>query len=64
MAYFLDPALDALARGTDRSASSARKVTPNRFAKDCSGGCGAVVPAGKGRLEKKAGAWQVYHLAC
>lgn len=60
MAYFLDPTLNALATGRTVKV----KVTPNKFAKACDAGCGARVGAGEGRLEKKAGAWKVYHLAC
>lgn len=62
MAYFLDPALAALATGGPATVPA--KVMPNKFAKACDAGCGGRVDAGKGRLEKKAGAWKVYHLAC
>jgi len=62
MAYFLDPALAALAAGPPTPVPA--KVLPNKFAKACDAGCGERVCAGAGRLEKKAGAWRVYHLAC
>jgi len=62
MAYFLDPALAALTERPQRIVEA--KIIPNRFAKVCDGGCGSRVPAGEGRLEKEAGAWKVYHLAC
>lgn len=62
MAYFLDPALAALCNAAPTTAPA--KVMPNKFAKACDAGCGSRVDAGKGRLEKKAGAWKVYHLAC
>jgi hypothetical protein len=62
MAYFLDPALAALCNAAPATVPA--KVMPNKFAKACDAGCGGRVDAGKGRLEKKAGAWKVYHLAC
>lgn len=62
MAYFLDKELAALTEGV-QPVSPAR-ILPNKFAKDCAGGCGGRVPAGKGRLVKSSRGWEVYHLAC
>jgi hypothetical protein len=63
MAFFLDPELAALAEGNAPRTVTA-KIVPNKFAKLCDKGCGHRVDAGTGRLEKAAGAWRVYHLAC
>lgn len=62
MAYFLDPSLDALTKGGTVTVPA--RIVSNKFAKACDAGCGSQVGAGQGRLEKKFGAWKVYHLAC
>lgn len=73
MAYFLDPELDALTRGHNRTpiAATATAVLdrsacrPNKFGKTChSSGCGKWVKAGAGYLAKEDGAWVVYCHTC
>lgn len=66
MAFFLDPTLAALAEGpkAPQAKTVPARITPNKFAKACDARCGGQVAAGTGRLERRGGAWVVYHLAC
>lgn len=67
MAYFLDPELDALTKGSTRQRtiplSTPGQRRPNKYGKRCHK-CSTWVAAGAGYLDKDSGAWVVYCTDC